>query len=81
MPNNCLGVNCPGTVGWSSPFINKTISSPAPAKPLRYIINTSAAPEHIGGNQKIASSGFFPRGGGFGAAVDNPGRVCSDDRA
>jgi glyoxylase-like metal-dependent hydrolase (beta-lactamase superfamily II) len=67
-------VNCPGTLGWSSPFINNTISSPSPAKPLRYIINTSAAPEHVGGNQKIASSGFFPRGGGFGAAFANPGR-------
>jgi glyoxylase-like metal-dependent hydrolase (beta-lactamase superfamily II) len=74
VPNNCFGVNCPGTLGWSSPFINNTISSPSPAKPLRYIINTSAAPEHVGGNQKIASSGFFPRGGGFGAAFANPGR-------
>jgi cyclase len=74
VPNQCLGVNCPGTVGWSSPFINNTISSPAPAKPLRFIINTSFSPENIGGNQKIASSGFFPRGGGFGAAIANPGR-------
>ena len=74
VPNRCFGVNCPGTLGWSSPFINNTISSPSPAKPLRYIINTSAAPEHVGGNQKIASSGFFPRGGGFGAAFANPGR-------
>ncbi|HET9216676.1 MAG TPA: hypothetical protein VFR18_06840, partial [Terriglobia bacterium] len=74
VPNNCFGVNCPGTLGWSSPFINNTISSPPPAKPLRYIINTSAAAEHVGGNQKIASSGFFPRGGGFGAAFANPGR-------
>ncbi|HET9943138.1 MAG TPA: hypothetical protein VFR05_07355, partial [Terriglobia bacterium] len=76
VPNRCFGVNCPGTVGWSSPFINGVISSPTPAKPLRYIINTSAAPENIGGNQKIASSGFFPRGGGFGAAFANPGRTA-----
>jgi cyclase len=73
-PNQCFGVNCRGTIGWSSPFINSVISSPTPAKPLRYIISTSAAPEHVGGNQKIASSGFFPRGGGFGAAVSGPGR-------
>ena len=73
-PNRCFGINCPGTVGWSSPYINSVISSPTPAKPLRYIINTSAAPENVGGNQKIASSGFFPRGGGFGAAFANPGR-------
>ena len=76
-PNQCFGVNCRGTVGWSSPFINNIISSPAPAKPLRYIINTSAAPENVGGNQKIASTGFFPRGGGFGAAVAGPGRAAS----
>ena len=52
----------PGSWGWASPYINAIISSPAPPRPLRYIINTSAAPEHIGGNEKIATSGFFPRG-------------------
>ena len=75
-PNQCFGVNCSGTVGWSSPFINNTISSPAPAKPLRFIINTSAAPENVGGNQKIGTTGFFPRGGGFGAAIASPGRTA-----
>ena len=47
---------------------------PGSAKPVRYIINTSAAPEHVGGNEKIAATGFFPRGGGFGAAVTSIGR-------
>jgi len=76
VPNQCFGVNCAGTVGWSSPFINNVIGSPAQAKPLRYIINTSAAPENVAGNQKIAASGFFPRGGGFGAAVSGVGRAA-----
>jgi cyclase len=76
MPNNCIGHNCPGTWGWSSPFVNTVIASPAPPKPIRYVINTSAAPEHIGGNQKIASAGFYPRTGGFGTAVDNIGRAA-----
>jgi cyclase len=68
--NNCFGPNCPGIAfGWSSPFINTIISSPTPPKPLRYIINTSDAPENIGGNEKFAASGFFPRGGGLGAAT------------
>ena len=31
----------------------------------------------IGSNVKIASAGFFPRAGGFGAAVDNVGRIAS----
>jgi glyoxylase-like metal-dependent hydrolase (beta-lactamase superfamily II) len=76
-PNNCFGANCAGVWGWSSPYINSVISSPAPAKPIRYIVNTSAAAEHVGGNEKLASAGFFPRGGGFGGAVPNVGRVAS----
>jgi cyclase len=75
--NSCFGVTCPGTWGWSSPYINTVISSPASPKPLRYIINTSALPEHTGGNEKIAATGFFPRGGGFGAAVANVGQRAS----
>ena len=77
MPNNCLGANCPGTWGYSSPFINAVISSPNPPKPIRFIMDTSAAPEHVGGNQKLATAGFFPRGGGFGAAVESVGRQAS----
>jgi len=78
MPKECFGANCPGAWGWSSPFIDAVIASPAPPKPIRYIFNTSAAPEHIGGNQTIAAAGFFPRvSGGFGAAVDNVGRGAS----
>src|SRR5207247_3252631 len=75
--NNCAGANCPGIWGWASPYINAVISSPAPAKPIRYIINTSAAADHVGGNEKLASSGFFPRAGGFGAAIENVGRIAS----
>ncbi|HXD74076.1 MAG TPA: hypothetical protein VN628_10085 [Vicinamibacterales bacterium] len=76
-PNQCFGANCPGAWGWSSPYMNAIISSPAPARPIRYIVNTSAAPEHVGGNEKIASAGFFPRGASFGAAVEGIGRHAS----
>jgi glyoxylase-like metal-dependent hydrolase (beta-lactamase superfamily II) len=76
-PNACFGANCPHAWGWSSPYIHSVINSPAPAKPVRYIVNTSAAPEHVGGNEKIASAGFFPRVQGFGAAVASPGRGAS----
>ncbi len=75
--NTCFGANCRGTWGWSSPYINAIISSPAPAKPVRYIVNTSAAADHVGGNEKLATTGFFPRGGGFGAAVADVGRGAS----
>ena len=73
-PSACAGANCPAAWGWASPYMNTVISAPAPARPLRYIINTSAAPENIGGNEKLATSGFFPRVQGFGAAVTNVGR-------
>src|SRR5262249_36134246 len=57
--NKCFGTNCPGIAyGWSSPYINTIISSPAPAptKPIRIIVNTSAAAENSGGNQALAAA-------------------------
>ena len=75
--NGCFGANCPGKWGWSSPYIGAVISAPAPPRPLRYIINTSAAPERVGGNEKIALTGFFPRGSQFGGAVEAVGPRAS----
>jgi hypothetical protein len=78
VPNTCFGMNCRNAWGWSSPFLDAVIASPAPANPIRYVINTSAAPENIGGNEKIAAAGFYPRvSGGFGTAVENVGRGAS----
>jgi cyclase len=76
-PNTCFGANCAGAWGWASPYMNAVISSPAPPRPIRYIVNTSASSDHVAGNEKIASTGFFPRGGGFGSAVENIGRHAS----
>ena len=77
-PNRCSGANCPGLQwGWASPYINTVISSPQPPRPLRYIVNTNDAADHVGGNAKIAASGFFPRGGGFGGAVATNARSAS----
>jgi glyoxylase-like metal-dependent hydrolase (beta-lactamase superfamily II) len=75
--NQCFGANCPGKWGWSSPYIGAVISAPAPARPLRYIINTSAAADRVGGNERIATTGFFPRGSQFGGAVENVGPRAS----
>lgn len=73
--NGCFGANCPspfGAPGWSSPYFNAIIASPRPPAGVRYVINTSAAPEHVGGNEKLAAAGTFKRAGGtsgFGAAA------------
>jgi glyoxylase-like metal-dependent hydrolase (beta-lactamase superfamily II) len=68
--NTCMGVSCPSMpFGWTSPYMGSVISSPAPARPLRYIFNTSMASEHIGGNQKLSAAGYYPRGGGNAGAV------------
>jgi cyclase len=73
--NRCMGSTCGGIpYGWTSPFMNTIISSPAPAKPLRYIFNTSSAPEHTGGNEKLAAAGYYPRGGGNAGAVAEIGQ-------
>ena len=40
--NTCVGANCPGMPSWSSPYFNTVVGSPRPARPMRYVINTSA---------------------------------------
>jgi glyoxylase-like metal-dependent hydrolase (beta-lactamase superfamily II) len=57
--NKCFGTNCPGMpYGWTSPQMSAVISSPAPgpARPLRVLINTSMAPDHTGGNARLAAA-------------------------
>jgi cyclase len=54
-PNQCRGLRCPSSpYGWSSPALNSVIDSPAAAKPIRYIINTSVDEDHAGGNERLA---------------------------
>ena len=67
--NQCVGATCPGVWGWSSPYINTVISSPARTRPIRYIVNTSVAAEHVGGNEKIAAAGTGFRGGGLAGGL------------
>ncbi|MBI2149486.1 MAG: MBL fold metallo-hydrolase, partial [Acidobacteria bacterium] len=69
-PNRCMGLHCAGTYEWSSPFMNTIISSPAPAKPIRYIINTSSDMDHTGGNEKLAAAGTFYVGGCIGPGCE-----------
>jgi glyoxylase-like metal-dependent hydrolase (beta-lactamase superfamily II) len=54
-PNDCYGLNCPGSpYRWASPSLNAIITRPEPLKAIRYIINTSADPQHVGGNGTLA---------------------------
>ena len=55
--NSCFGANCPGMWGWSSPYMNAVIASPTPAPPIRYVVNTSDAPEYTAGNAKLVAAG------------------------
>src|SRR4030095_3373072 len=61
------------------PYYNAVVSSPRPARPVRYIINTSAAPENIGGNAKLAASAQFRRAGtgSFGGATRQLGETAT----
>jgi cyclase len=55
-PNRCIGLHCPETpYGWSSPSLNAIISSPAPPKPIRYIISTSLDTDHTGGVERLSA--------------------------
>jgi hypothetical protein len=70
----CVGPPCtlPGTYGpftpfgWASPSYNAIISSPPPAKPIRWIIQTTIDPEHTGAIPTISAAGQTYTGGEAG---------------
>jgi glyoxylase-like metal-dependent hydrolase (beta-lactamase superfamily II) len=68
--NTCFGANCPGMPSWSSPYFNSIVASPRPARAMRYVINTSAAADHVGGNERLAAWASVSRGGTGGSFGD-----------
>ncbi len=50
------------------------------AQPIRYVINTSADPDHVGGNAKVAKAGqtLFTGNGGARSRHQFPGRRSVD---
>jgi cyclase len=71
VPNTCFGADCAGAWGWSSPYINSVITSPGPVRPIRFIVNTSAAPDHTGGNEKFVAAGSGLAGDELGGIAGN----------
>jgi glyoxylase-like metal-dependent hydrolase (beta-lactamase superfamily II) len=66
-PRPCAGAGC---AGLTAPSFLAAIASPAPPKPISYIINTHLHPDHTGGNGKIAEAGrIFGGGPGLGGAI------------
>jgi cyclase len=63
----CAGLGCSGNEFAS--FLGR-VASPAPPKPIQYLINTSADRDHTGGNAAVAGAGTtFGGGPGLGAFV------------
>ena len=61
---SCVGLLCSGP---AFPSYLATTASPAPAPPIRYIVNTNADPDHTGGNARVAQAGTtFGSGPGLG---------------
>jgi glyoxylase-like metal-dependent hydrolase (beta-lactamase superfamily II) len=73
----CVGPSCyqAGSLGpflpfgWMGPSYNAVIGSPKAPKPIRWILQTNADPDHTGATAKIAAAGMTYNGGEAGRLV------------
>ncbi len=62
--NDCNGSDCIGLPSWASPNMDAIIASPGPVRPIRYIINTNASPDHVEATRRWRKREYFARKGG-----------------
>src|SRR2546425_288737 len=72
----CVGPNCGPSryaYGYASPSFDGITASVAPPKPIRYILNTSTHPAHVGGNVIIRKAGTTFVGGNITGTIADVG--------
>ena len=77
----CVGPTCypAGTSasftpwGFASPSYNAIVASPAPLKPLRWIIQSHFDPDHVGGTPVLAAAGSSYAGGNLTTILGQAG--------
>ena len=77
----CVGPTCyqPGTSasftpwGFASPSYSAIIASPAPLKPLRWIVQSHFDPDHVGGTPVLAAAGSSYAGGNLTTILGQAG--------
>src|SRR5262245_18229449 len=72
----CVGPNCGPSryaYGYASPSFDGITASVAPPKPIRYILNTSTHPAHVGGNIVIRKAGTQFVGGNITGTIGDVG--------
>jgi len=63
----------PVTQGEGGGGSGTVLTSYTPPKPIRYIANTSALPDHVGGNEKLAEAGITYTGGNVAGDLSTAG--------